>query len=575
MNKNKRQPKRLLALLLAMVMMVGVLAGCNGQDGPAGSNGSNPGSVGGPTVDNPGSVSGATVDNPSPEDDSRYGGHLNLRIASAPTGLDPLKQTGSWKYMFTTCVYEPILTRDANYNIMPSVCDFELSEDETDLKLWVRDGYTFSNGDPVDIYDIEASFNRGLELYGNAGTHVKPYLKSAQVEEEGGKKIFHIIFTEYHEKALYYLAAYRTWWPVMPKEICEKYATDFITTQMEDAIGTGPYVFTEFEDSVQVTVTRRDNYVPVVTDASGMAGTKYAYLDSITFWYNATDASVITALLAGDYDLVEVMPAAYLEIAKAQGIVSTELATDQRCFIVFNTRGTDSPCCKYPSLRKAIMAAIDYESFLEVITDGTQALTGDKAGIVIGSEFATNAFLDQDYYGPSNQEVVNKYLAMAKEEGYNGEPIQLCYNNARTDIPTLLSNALENAGINYELTTREPTAHTAFVGDPSNDWDMTFSWTTVNLRPTLLQDSILKTNYMSEEKDRLLEELMALPRNSAEYKAKWEELAQYTAEGCYFGYLGATKWLWWHPATLHVEDEGVQRYIYNYYWEDPENHPKT
>lgn len=352
--------KKLFALLLAVSMIVGIMGGCGNKSK---ENEKSPGNAG---------------------EDSRYGGHLNVRIAVQPTGLDPSNQTGVWKYLFTTCVYDPILTRDADNNIKPSVCDFELSEDQLDLKLWVRDGYVFSNGDPVDIYDIEASFNRGLNMYASITNYVKPYVKSAQVEEEDGKQIFHVVFSEYREKCLYYLAAYRTWWAVMPKEICEKYATSYNIDNKEDAIGTGPYVFSDFQASVQVTLTKRADYVPVENDGTGFAATKYGYMDSITFWYNGTDASTGLALLSGEYDMVEVMPAEYKDMAEQQGITRTVLPSDQRVVIFFNTSGTDNLCAKYPSLRKAIMAAIDYEEFLKVVTDDAMTFEGEHSNLTIG-----------------------------------------------------------------------------------------------------------------------------------------------------------------------------------------------
>ncbi len=542
--------KKLFALLLAVSMIAGTMGGC--------------GSKSKENDKSPGNASG----------DSRYGGHLNVRIAVQPTGLDPSNQTGVWKYLFTTCVYDPILTRDADNNIKPSVCDFELSEDQLDLKLWVRDGYVFSNGDPVDIYDIEASFNRGLNMYASITNYVKPYVKSAQVEEEDGKQIFHVVFSEYREKCLYYLAAYRTWWAVMPKEICEKYATSYNIDNIEDAIGTGPYVFSDFQASVQVTLSKRADYVPVENDGTGFAATKYGYMDSITFWYNGTDSSTGLALLSGEYDMVEVVPAEYKDMAEQQGITRTVLPSDQRVVIFFNTSGTDNLCAKYPSLRKAIMAAIDYEDFLNVVTDGGMTFEGEHSNFIIGDTYKTDAFKSKDYYGSADQAVVDKYLAMAKEEGYKGEPVQICYNNNRTDIPTLLCDAMDSYGINYKLTTMETAAYTAFVGDPSNNWDFKLNWTTSAVTPTLLQDSIMVNDFKSDVKDRLLAEMYKMDPTSDEYMAKWEELSEHIAEGCYFGYMSAIEWWWWHPETLNIGEEGVARYVYNNYWSDPENHPK-
>lgn len=534
--------KKILTAVLAMLMLVSVLVGCNA-----------PANQGGEVI---------TATGP------KYGGHINVRITAQPTGVDPLKQTGAFKYLYMTAVYEPVLTRDADDQIAPSVCDFTLSEDMLDLKLWVRDGFIFSNGDPVDIYDVEASINRFLNLYANGKKYVKPYVQSMTVENDGEKDILHIVFSSYHEKCLYYLAAYQTWCSVMPKEICEKYATTYIVSKLEDAIGTGPYYFSHLDDSVSVTISKRDDYVPVESDRSGPAATKYGYLDSMTFWYNATDPSTAMALLAGDYDLAEVMPEDYEAQAREVGLTLEVLPSNQYTFIIFNTRGT-GVCSQYPDLRKAILAAIDYEEFLNVVCDGSQVMDGQ---FILDDLYDTEAFVSADYYGEANPELAQQYLEKAKAAGYNGAPVQIAYNSARTDVPTLLRSYMDKAGINCQVNTMEQNVASSFVADPSNNWDFTFQWQTVATRPSLLSDSIIDSHYLSDYKDQLRAQLAQLDPTSQEYLDKWQELAQHTADGAYVGVLAKIDWWWWHPSTLHSNDEGYARYLYNTYWDDPQNH---
>lgn len=542
--------KNILALLMAVAMLAGLLIGCGGSGGAQ-------------QVDWDGTP--------------QYGGHLNHRCSGRPTGLDPMKQTGDWKYQWTTAIYEPFLTRDADNVIRPCVCDFELSEDLLDLKVWPREGYTFSRGyGQVEMEDIVASFERGLNMYSSVKKYVKPYVKSAEVETIDGKEVFHIQFSEYHEKCLYYFAAYRTWWPVMPKEICEKYAKSYIIAEMEDAVGTGPYIVTDFQDSVQVTLTKRDDYTPVDNSQyTGFAGTKYGYMDSMTFWYNPTDAAVAMAVLSGDYDTTEVIPAEYAQMAKDAGLTLTVLPSNQRTWINFNTNGSSALVAKYPSLRKAIMAAIDYKPFLDVITDSAQIMDNDN--ILLDPLYdTTDVFKSKDYYGGFDQAVVDKYMAMAEAEGYQGEPIQLVYHSGRTDIPTMMVDALDNAGIKHKLTTMETATYQNFIADPANPWDCYFSWGVTATTPGLLSDGLVHNNYKSERVEQIREAMWKLDPTSDEYLALWDEWTELWAEECQIGYMAAIDWWWWHPNTLHINDDGENgntgRYMYNAFWEDPYNH---
>ena len=570
--------KKLLAVILALVMMASVLSACGGEEttgsenqGQSGTNNEQSGNNGnGTTTEVPVGQTGVGATGVG-----NYGGHMTMRIAATPNGLDPLKQTGTWKYFYTTCVFDTALTRDAENNIVPGICDFELSEDMLDLKMWVRDGYIFSNGDPVDIYDVEASWNRALNLYSNIKKYVKPNVASMTVENDGEKDILHVVFSKYHEKNLYYMAAYRTWNAIMPKEICEKYSNGYIVDQIEDAIGTGPYKYTDYVDSQTITVSKRYDYVPVDNSAhTGFGGTKYGYLDSITFRGGMNDAAAAVALLAKDIDMVEVIPSEYTAMCEAEGINLEVLRSDQGTAINFNSKGETNLCSMYPSLRKAILAAIDYPSFLAVLTDNSAVeLYSDANCFILNDLYATEAWREQDFYGEAQQAVVDKYLEAARAEGYKGEPIQVVYSNSRTDIPTLMCDALENFGINYKLTTMENSTYTAFIGSYSNNWDFYFGWVTSAYTPATLGDSVLINSFTSERRDEIVEEMCSVLPTSDRYLELWNELAHLLADNAYFGYMARIDWWWWHPNTLHSNDEGCTRYVFNTYWDDPQNHP--
>ena len=551
---------KLFALVLAVLMLVSCLTACGGAGGKGGAADRTP---------NAGeSGVGATGV-------GTYGGHMTMRINATVNGMDPLKQTGTWKYLYTNCVYDTALCRDADNNITPGICDYELSEDMLDLKLWVRDGYTFSNGDPVDIYDIEASWNRAMNLGTNVKKFVKANVESMTVENDGEKDILHVVFKQYHEKVFYYIASYRTIMGIMPKEICEKYASSYIVDQIEDAIGTGPYKFAYFEDAVKVSVVKREDYIPVDNSAyTGVAGTKYGYLDSITFQCGMNDATAGIALMAGDIDLCEVLPSEYTAQAESVGLSLEILPSDQSTGINFNSKGVTNLCSMYPSLRKAILAAIDYPSFLAVLTDGSAVdLDADTNHFLLNDTYNTEAWRSQDFYGEAQQEVVNKYLDAARAEGYNNEPIQIVYSTSRTDIPTMMCDAMANFGINYKLTTMEATQYNTFIGSYSNNWDFYFGWVASSYTPATLGDSVLLNSWPSERRDEIVEQMYTLKPDSAEYLALWDELSTLMASEAYFGWMAQIEWWWWHPNTLHSNDSGNFRYVYNTYWEDPENHP--
>ena len=543
--------KRFIALLLTVVMITGLFSACgNGGETTtaSGESGAGTESGGAPTGEGP-----------------QYGGHVDVRTAGTIQGLDPLKQTGAWRYMYEMCVFENPLTRDADNQIAPGVCDYELSDDQLTLKLWVVDGKTFSNGNPVTIEDVEASINRSFNRYSNITKKVVPFVDSMTVDGD----TLTIKFTEFNSACMKYIAAYQTWMAVMPKEICEKYQQNYIIDQCEDCIGTGPYKFTDFRDSVQITITKRDNYTPVETNRTGAAATKYGYLDSVTFWFNNSDESTALALLSGQYDVCEVIPAEYEAMATGQGLKAEKLTSNSTTFCVFNTMGSNL-CSKYPSLRKAIMAAIDYEEFLGIVTDNQQIMNDN---LVLRDEFANGVLTGTDYYGPTNQEAVDKYLAEAREQGYDDQPVQFAFNSRTNTIATMMGDYLEKAGINYQINAMEANAYSTFTNDNGNNWDFFFNWINTAYYPTDLDSGLVEKHYGNPEKDKLMEEMRLLPYDSPEYMEKWQTLSQMFADDCAFAFMSRIDWYWWCPQTFHPNDgECVQRSFYNAYWDDPANH---
>ena len=547
--------KKLLALLLAMVLTLALFAGCGGEKTPASNDGT------GSTESNQGGTKTEWDGTP------QFGGHLNMHIYAKPNGLDPCEQTGIWKYMWTTCVWENVLTRDAENNIAPGVCEYELSEDKLTIKLWVRENAFFSDGSPVEIEDVDTSLRRHFTGFASNGKkYVGDLVDTMTIDGD----VLTITFKSYHEKTLHYLAAYQTWLGIMPKEIAEKHWEAPILDEIEDCISTGPYKVVDFKDGEYITIAKNEHYIPVAEGRTGFAAPKIGYLDTITFWYNGDNSSATLALMSGEYDITDVVDAEYMDMATEKGIVRKVYDSYVGTTITFNTMGSTNACAKYPDLRKAIMAAIDYDEFLGVVTDGCQVLGGSMCVL---PEYDTDAWEDKEWFGEANQDVVDKYLDAARAAGYNDQPVQVVYNTTRDDIPTLLCGYLDDAGINFELSTMESSTYSAFIGDPGNNWDFYFGWPNYAFTPATLQDLLTRNNYKNPEKDAILEALELMTPGSEEYIAQWQTLAEIMAEDCATAHMGMIDWIWYHPAELHTNDEGLIRFMYNAFWEDPANHP--
>ena len=552
--------KKLLALLLAIVMIVSMTA-CVQPDGPTDPTKTPADPTNAPTGSQ-GDPTDPTQD-PAALEAAKYGGHLDFCVYAKPTRLDPAKATGTWYYMYTNLVYEAPLTRDAEGNIRPNVCEFELSEDQLTLKLWVREGLKFHDGSPVEIEDVVASIRR--TVHKSPRQFVDGYIQNVEIKDG----VATITFKEYNEKTMYYIASVNPLIGVMPKEIAEKYSNEsgnFIV-DVADAIGTGPYKFTELVDSVSVSVARFEDYIPVEAGYTGYAAPKKAYLDTITFHANTEASTSTLALMDGQYDLFADCPVDFEAQLQAAGIKTLKKTQTSGNVFFMNTRGNG--VAANANMRKAMMAAIDIPEFVSYMTDGEFT----KGGFcpAVDEVYYTDVFEKADYMGEDNVALAKQYMQAA---GYNGEKVQLALGSAYANVATLLANYFDAAGINYEITMLESGATKDFYTDKSNAWDIYYTAPSLNNTPTLLSATIMNDDYLGAEKDALLKELQGMVVGSKEYMNKWYELAQQMVDDCAVVFLHPVNVEWAFNSEFNLEYDGISTYLFNSYWTNPENHSK-
>ena len=535
--------KKLLALVLAVVMMLS-LAACGG--GGAGGSGS-------------GSGSGANV--PVEE---RYGGHLNVPLAKV-TSLDPARATGTWNYVWTRLIYEAPLTRDAEGNICPNVCNFELSDDRLTLKLWVREGVKFHDGTDVEIDDVIASVQRGV--HSSPRKYVRDYIESVTKNDDGSATFK---FKEYNEKTMYYIAFVNPMIGVMPKEICEKYTYENGKSikDVEDAIGTGPYKIVALEPSVQLDLVRFEDYVPVPEGHTGSAAPKLAYMDSITVKAPAESNTIAMSLVNGKIDLAEAVTEDLRPQVYAAGVTSFIKPFNTSITVNFNTVGSNNATANNPNLRKAIIAAINIpELVMFAHPDGTYTLGG---GPVIDPIYADEDFDKPDYMGEDKKEVVEKYL---KAANYNGEVIEMACGSNLT-FATLIEAYLKEYDINIKINAMEQASYNDYVANHNNPWDIKVGYVTLGNSPTLMSDALINADYQGAEKNALLKEMSTLFAGSDEYMAKWDELVDVIVEDCAVVVFAQSGLNWFVAPDLNFDYEGRDVCLWNAYWSNPADHLK-
>ena len=537
--------KKLLALLLASVMVFALFA-CTQSQGS--------GEGGGDEI----------------TEEMKYGGHLNIASINISGRLDPSNVGGV--YHFPNLIWESPLSRDADGNVAPGVCDFELSEDQLTLKLWVIEGKKFHDGTDVEIEDVVASIMR--KGHKSPVQYVQGYLAEPISVKDG---VATLKFSKYSEKTMSYIASTRTLMSVLPKEFCEKYigvvgVSELPKDQQEgvvgnnsdvvDAIGTGPYKVDSKRDGEWIKLTRFDGYVKNDAKYTGAAAPRNAYFDSITFWNISDQTASKIQVLANDIDVFSLDMTEYKEQLPLNHLAQTQTLGSKTKFLLFNTKNKNNQIHDDVNLRKAICAAIDFEEIAAEMWNGLVKLGGAPAQ---DGAYYIDTWDKADYMGKANVELAKQYLA---KSNYKGE--KLYYATTDANFAALIESYLKPAGINLDIQVKESdTEHNTFDG---SDWNFTFWQFSAGQTPSTMAPNSLDRAWDNAEKDAKWATITSTVPGSDEYMKAWKDLAQIWVDDCASPYIGQEMLAWTHHEDLVMEYVGTDAYIWNWYWKNPADH---
>lgn len=573
--------KKLIAMLLAAMMLLSLAAAC-GNKTPAETPTQ-------PTTPAP-TTPAETPTTPAPTepvdpDADKYGGTMTIGHANAPTVMDPHCSSSLGDTTWYVHVYEPLATGDASGKCYGVLADYDVSEDGLVYTYTLRDRY-FSNGDKVTMEDVEASIRRRMALAVSTESSFNTWAGKATFEFTDTQLI--VTFDEYCLK--FEDAFNHEGYAIMPKEICEKYPYVGGTTapnglvwgaektpidELEDVIGTGPYVLTEFTDNADIVLERNENYVVCYEDnedALSLGAPRKAYLDKIIFSLNLDTASRTAAMMAHEYDTATCDNSMKDKLI-AGGIEVDDAGTTWTHGIFFNLNecNADSPIADV-NVRKAIRAAINVEDVLLAICSGDASCVNlDPYPINRNTVYASTKMEDSGEWNVHNQELAKQYLA---QSNYNGEPI-VYLTSASGNFYTatmVVVPQLEAIGLNIEMMVVENSSHGALRKDPASGYDIA-CWEVqkVTSNPALHSTFVTGTQgwWTTDARNNAVNKLLAAPTGSAESLAAYDEYLDAVIEECPYILFG-------HPTRFVYKWPGVERgqvgqsnyYYWNAYFAD-------
>lgn len=426
--------------------------------------------------------------------------HLNFGCYNYSDSLDPATNVNaSWcgvRYGITECLFR----FDEQVVAQPWLCDtYQVSEDSRTWTLHIREGVSFSNGNPVTASAVKASLER---LYaetdpdqgGTGNSNPEIYLTWESLEADDAAGTVTIVCSSPTGN--------------LPGILAYPYfAVMDVTEAPESIIGTGPYRLESKQAGVSLEMVRNEYYwngeVPY---------------DSVTILFLEDSSTKSMALQSGDVDVVEnITTASDLEklsqddtyyVATAAGV-----RTGNSYLNFHGVLGNDA-------LRQAILMALDSETMCETTVAGmyTAGISVLPSSLAYHYDQLTNPYP----YDPEQAEAVLDASGIVDTDGdgireLDGENLNLNYvaytsrnlNEFAEAIALQLAEigvgvtvtvcdydtalALQNAG-EFDLITANTT--TVGTGDPQ---DFLGGWYSGN--------SQNYGYYQNEEYDRLYEKL--------------------------------------------------------------------
>ena len=323
--------------------------------------------------------------------------------------MDPYARNETFLLSFNGNIYEPLVRRDKHLKVEPALATEWSQVDPMTWRFKLRRNVKFHNGDAFTADDVVFSFERALKPGSNIGT------KLASVKEVRKVDDFTVDFLLKAPNPI--LVQEITDWFIMDKEWAEKnnavnpadltkneegYAT-------RNANGTGPFMLKERQPEVKTVLVKNPNWWDKPEHN----------LDEVVFSRIGNDATRVSALVAGDIDMIYNVPSQDIDrLSKTEGVKVYEgpelrtvfLGFDQsRDELLYSSVKGKNPF-KDVRVRRAFYQAIDIEAIKNKVMRGAS----HPVALMVGE--GVNGYdkaLDQRY--PYDVNAAKKLMA---EAGY-------------------------------------------------------------------------------------------------------------------------------------------------------------
>lgn len=286
------------------------------------------------------------------------GSTLVIGIYQDVAQMNPIRTTSAANLRTTAQIVESLFRLDANTGeLIPHLATGSERIDDVTLQLTIREGVSFTNGEPVDAAAVKFS----IETLAVEPTQVVALGAVSHVDIVDDQTV-NVVTDEPYPLLALSLALNGH---VVPPLYYQEVGPDGFAA---NPIGSGPFKFEDRVAGQSITLVRNDEY---------WAGP--VAFERVEFRPIPEDSSRIAALLAGEIDIATNVPASqYDRIDQSAGVdVASVIGFSAKLALLDGL--PDSPL-EDPRIRQAVNLAVDKETLLEVLYEGHGRLSTCQLG---------------------------------------------------------------------------------------------------------------------------------------------------------------------------------------------------
>lgn len=416
-----------------LMFLAGIMAGCSG--GANETNSSN-------------SEGSSNTEGSGPKE----GGTLIVGLTGDPQTFNPDARADDYFYPIAQNVFSRLVKLNNNQEIIPDLAkEWEFNEDGTEITFHLHENVKWHDGEDFTSSDVKFTLDTIKSNAGFASTNLSS-MKEVTTPDENTVVIK---LSNPDATFLGYIAWYATF--IVPEHI---YSGDNWDSGTKiNPVGTGPFKFSEYVTSVNVTLEPNKDYFGQVP-----------FVDKLIFSIIPDPNTMVQAFYNGEIDILGGSPPSS-EIQKMKDnpdIVGESKMIPSRQYLVFNLE-------KEPFNKLEVRQAVAYALNNEEIVSKAQKGDGEVAEYFLSPVYSWA--VSEEYKVPEfDQEKAKELLEQAgytadKDGNYLSITFDVFESGFYGDIGTVIKDQLRQVGINVELNILEYATWQQKV-DENKDFEM-------------------------------------------------------------------------------------------------------